>query len=58
MSAHPTRRKAALVPAAATRRRGFPGLAAPSLPVAPHLTPVPTTAHDNPRAIRVRRSPR
>ena len=41
---------------AAQRRRGFPGPV--SATPAPHSTPVPTTAHDDPRAIRVLRSPR
>jgi hypothetical protein len=41
---------------AALRRRGSPGPA--SARPAPHSTPVPTSAHDIPRAIRVRRSPR
>ncbi|MEU9283152.1 hypothetical protein AB0D57_00105 [Streptomyces sp. NPDC048275] len=43
-------------------RRDFPGPAS-ATPAPPHycttiLTPVPTPAHDFPRAIRVRRSPR
>ncbi|GAB2754713.1 hypothetical protein GCM10027072_60910 [Streptomyces bullii] len=41
---------------AARGRRGFPG---PALPTpTPHRTPVPTSAHPTPRAIRVLRSPR
>ncbi|MDQ0950420.1 hypothetical protein QFZ24_004343 [Streptomyces phaeochromogenes] len=56
--------------AAAARRRGLPGPVPGSGPVSAHPvvpvtvavldrgTPVPTLAHNSPRAIRVRRSPR
>jgi hypothetical protein len=48
-------------PEQALMRRGFPGPAS-APPADPALlecdTPVPTPAHDFPRAIRVRRSPR
>ncbi|SDM77963.1 hypothetical protein SAMN04487981_102548 [Streptomyces sp. cf386] len=57
-------RQGLLSRSAARRGRGFPG-PAPSTPIsphrthaAPHGTPVPFTAHQTPRAIRVRRSPR
>lgn len=49
---------------AAPGRRVLPDLASPTratphrIPAAPHGTPVPFTAHQTPRAIRVRRSPR
>lgn len=49
---------------AARRRQVLPGLASPvpasphRIHAAPHGTPVPFTAHETPRAIRVRRSPR
>lgn len=49
---------------AARMRRVLPGLASPvpasphRIHAAPHGTPVPFTAHETPRAIRVRRSPR
>jgi hypothetical protein len=42
---------------AARRGRGFPGPASSST-TAPHTAPVPFPAHETPRAIRVRRSPR
>jgi hypothetical protein len=51
------------LPEPPTKRRHFP-LAAATAPTAPtpsathRCTPVPTPAHDSPRAIRVRRSPR
>lgn len=38
-------------------RRGFPAPAS-GTPAAPHTAPVPFSAHETPRAIRVRRSPR
>lgn len=49
-----TGRQGTLSRPAAQRRRGSPGPASAT----PHRTPVPTTAHESPRAIRVRRSPR
>jgi len=43
----------------ATGRRHSPLLTAAATPTATHRsTPVPTPAHNTPRAIRVRRSPR
>ncbi len=55
-------RQGLLSRSAARGRRGFPDPAHPSTPgtptATPHRTPVPCTAHQTPRAIRVRRSPR
>lgn len=42
---------------AARGRRGFPDPVSVT-PAAPHTAPVPFSAHETPRAIRVRRSPR
>lgn len=42
---------------AARGRRGFPDPASVT-PATPHTAPVPFSAHETPRAIRVRRSPR
>lgn len=50
-------RQATLSRPAALGRRGFPDPAS-ATPAAPHTAPVPFSAHETPRAIRVRRSPR
>lgn len=59
-------RQGLLSRSAARGRRDFPDPASPTFtpatshrtPTTPHRTPVPCTAHQTPRAIRVRRSPR
>ncbi|MEY9992018.1 hypothetical protein ABIE67_004050 [Streptomyces sp. V4I8] len=57
-------RQGLLSRSAARGRRALPGPASPThatphrIHTAPHGTPVPFTAHQTPRAIRVRRSPR
>lgn len=50
-------RRALLSRPAARGRRGFADPASVT-PAAPHTAPVPFSAHETPRAIRVRRSPR
>lgn len=47
----------ALLSRPAAGRRGCPDPAS-ATPAAPHTAPVPFSAHETPRAIRVRRSPR
>ncbi|MBP2052764.1 hypothetical protein J2Z21_005751 [Streptomyces griseochromogenes] len=51
-------RQGALSRSADPRRRGFPGPASAHRAASPRRTPVPTSAHPTPRAIRVHRSPR
>jgi hypothetical protein len=62
----PKRRSSPLLDAADGRQgllsrsvaRGRRDLPDPASPTTPHRTPVPLSAHQTPRAIRVRRSPR